>query len=74
MAFNETTSERIARLASLGLFSPETLTPAEIKTVCASALAHVKDHTALAASPFGAFLQDNAISDALTVPEFGTVR
>ena len=44
MAYNETTSERVARIASLGTHSPQLLTLDEIQTVCASALTQAPDH------------------------------
>jgi hypothetical protein len=44
MSFNETTSERVARIASLGMHSPQLLTLDEIQTVCASALTQAPDH------------------------------
>jgi hypothetical protein len=74
MSVNETTSERIARIASQGLFNPEALTLAEIKTVCASTLTQIADQTLFFETAYGAFLLDAAISDALIVPELGASR
>lgn len=45
MAYYETTSERVARIASLGTHSPQLLTLDEIQTVCASALTQAPDHS-----------------------------
>jgi len=44
MAFNETTSNRIAAIASRGLHDPFCLSAEEIRSVCASALTQTSDH------------------------------
>jgi hypothetical protein len=44
MAFNEAAAPRIAYLASQGLFDPSSLTPDDVRAICATALARVPDH------------------------------
>jgi hypothetical protein len=36
--------QRVAQLASSGLFAPRSLSPDEIRAICAVALMHVPDH------------------------------
>jgi len=43
MAANEKTSKRIAKIAAKGVKDPASLTKAEIKAVCASALTQTAD-------------------------------
>ena len=38
----------VAKLAAQGLFAPKSLSPDEIRTVCAIALMHVPDHRQVA--------------------------
>ncbi len=58
MANNERTSHRVASIAARGFDDPASLTLAEIRTVCASALTQAPDHTA---SPPGAHAIYNAM-------------
>ena len=44
MAFNDTSSPRVASLASQGLFDPASLSLDDVRAVCARALARVPDH------------------------------
>jgi hypothetical protein len=44
MALNEPTDSKVASLAALGLFHPTSLTPDDVRAICATALARVPDH------------------------------
>jgi hypothetical protein len=44
MAFTESTNSKVASLASLGLFDPTSLTPDDVRAICATALMRVPDH------------------------------
>jgi len=48
MAYNERTSERVARIAARVLRDPDSITREEALTLAASALTQVPDHLALA--------------------------
>jgi hypothetical protein len=64
MVGNETMAERVARIASKGLFDPQELTPDEIRTLCASALKLARDEVpngAVAMDSFDAHLRDALI-------------
>jgi len=43
-SLGETTSQRIARLAAIGVKNPELLTLEEIQAICGSALTQAPDH------------------------------
>jgi hypothetical protein len=63
MAGNETTAERVARIASKGLFNPEELTQDEIRTLCAAALTQVQDDIPKNAATMNSF--ETHVRDAL---------
>ena len=44
MAFIEQANPKVASLASQGLFDPASLTPDDVRAICATALARVPDH------------------------------
>jgi hypothetical protein len=44
MAFKEPANSKVASLAALGLFDPTSLTPDDVRAICATALARVPDH------------------------------
>ncbi len=44
MAFKDTSSPRVASIASQGLLDPASLTLDDVRAVCARALARVPDH------------------------------
>jgi len=44
MASNEHLNPKIASLAALGLFDPTSLTPDDVRAICATALERVPDH------------------------------
>ena len=44
MAINEPASPKVASLASQGLYDPASLTPDDVRAICATALARVPDH------------------------------
>ncbi len=44
MAFIEQANTKVASLASQGLFDPTSLTPDDVRAICATALARVPDH------------------------------
>lgn len=50
---NETTSDRIQRIASRGLRTPSSLTPSDIRAVCASALSQSPPRKSLLARLMG---------------------
>jgi hypothetical protein len=69
MATNERTSDRVASIAARGLDDPTSLTLAEIRLVCASALTQAPDHNA---SPPGAHATYNGLLPPTpTRPPFG---
>jgi hypothetical protein len=44
MALNEPADSKVASLAALGLFDPTSLTPDDVRAICATALTRVPDH------------------------------
>lgn len=44
MGFKDTSSPRVASLASQGLFDPGSLSLDDVRAICATALARVPDH------------------------------
>ena len=44
MALSEPANSKVASLAALGLFDPTSLTPDDVRAICATALARVPDH------------------------------
>lgn len=44
MAINEPANPKVASLASQGLYDPASLTPDDVRAICATALARVPDH------------------------------
>jgi hypothetical protein len=48
MAFNDTSSSRVASLAARGLSNPASLTLDDVRAVCATALERVPDHRQVA--------------------------
>jgi hypothetical protein len=44
MASNEPANPKVASLASQGLYDPTSLTPDDVRAICATALTRVPDH------------------------------
>ncbi len=67
MAFNETTSHRVASIAARGLRDPSSLTLDEIQEVCGSALTQAPDNALLLAARYAYRPRENALLTLATI-------